>query len=95
MRILIVEDDLGSRKLLQNLINTYAVCYIAVNGEEAIEAFKLAWKEKKPYNLILMDIMMPKTNGHEALRQIRFYEGEIGIKQTAQVKVIMTSNSGS
>jgi len=91
MRILIVEDDFGSRKLLQNLLSGYGDCDIAVDGEEAIEAFKLAWKEKLPYDLILMDIMLPKKNGHEALRQIRLYEIEIGVKQTEQVKVIMTT----
>ena len=89
MRILIVEDDLGSRKVLQNILSSYGECDIAVDGEEAIEAFKLAWKEQMPYDLIFMDIMMPKVNGHEALRQIRIYESEAGVKPTEEVRVIM------
>ena len=38
MKILIVEDDFGSRKLLQNILTPYADCDMAVNGEEAFEA---------------------------------------------------------
>ncbi len=91
MRILIVEDDLGSRKLLQNILSPYGECDLAVDGEEALDAFKLAWKEQSPYDLIFMDIMMPKVNGHEALRNIRIYETEKGINSDKEVKVIMTT----
>jgi two-component system, chemotaxis family, chemotaxis protein CheY len=91
MRILIVEDDLGSRKLLQTILSPYGECDLAVDGEEGIEAFRLAGKEKKPYGLIFMDIMMPKVNGHEALRNIRIYESEMGITADQEVKVIMTT----
>jgi two-component system chemotaxis response regulator CheY len=91
MRILIVEDDLGSRKLLQNILSPYGECDLAVDGEEALDAFKLAWKEQSPYDLIFMDIMMPKVNGHEALRNIRIFETENGINSDNEVKVIMTT----
>ncbi len=37
MRILIVEDDFTSRKLLQRLLSQYGECDIAVNGEEAVD----------------------------------------------------------
>jgi two-component system chemotaxis response regulator CheY len=62
-----------------------------VDGEEALDAFKLAWKEQSPYDLIFMDIMMPKVNGHEALRNIRIFETENGINSDNEVKVIMTT----
>jgi two-component system chemotaxis response regulator CheY len=91
MRVLIVEDDFGSRKLLQSILSVYGECDIAVDGEEAIEAFTLAWKENKPYTLICMDIMMPKINGQEALKMIRDYEQAQKIAPTQEVKVIMTT----
>jgi hypothetical protein len=50
MRILIVEDDLASRRLLKTLLFKYGDCDIAVNGEEAVESFRLALEEGAPYD---------------------------------------------
>ncbi|RPJ09328.1 MAG: response regulator [Spirochaetaceae bacterium] len=91
MRVLVAEDDFGSRKLLQSILTEYGECDAAVDGEEAVQAFKLAWKEKRPYDLVCMDIMMPKVNGQEALKAIRDFERDTGVKPSQEVKVIMTT----
>ena len=91
MRVLIVEDDFTSRKLLQKFLSPYGECDIAVDGEEAIEAYKLSWLKNEPYDLICMDIMMPKVDGQQALREIRDIEKEMNIKAADEVKVIMTT----
>ena len=94
MKILIVEDDFGSRKLMQKYLSLYGDCDIAVDGEEAIEAFNLAWEEGEPYDLIFLDIMMPKIDGQQVLKMIRTKEKDMGIKGTDEVKVIMTTVLG-
>ena len=94
MRILIVEDDFGSRVLMKKLLSGYGSCDVVVDGEEAINSFKIAWEEKKPYNLIMMDIMLPEIDGQEALQRIRAYEREIGLSDVNRVKVIMTTALG-
>jgi len=94
MKILIVEDDFGSRVLMKKLLSTYGNCDVVVDGEEAVSSFKLAWEEKKPYNLVMMDIMLPEIDGHEALQQIRKYEKLIGLSVQDRVKVIMTTALG-
>ena len=91
MKILIVEDDFISRKLLQKLLGHYGECDIAVNGAEAIEAFKLAHEDSKPYSLICMDIMMPQIDGQQALKEIREIEKQRGVPGAEEVKVIMTT----
>lgn len=91
MRVLIVEDDFTSRKLLQKILSPYGDTDIAVNGQEAVEAFKEALDEGKPYDLVCMDIMMPEMDGQEALRKIREYEKSKGIKSADEVKVVMTT----
>ncbi len=91
MRILIVEDDFVSRRLLHAILSPYGICDIAVNGREAVDAFKLAWDEKAPYDLICLDIMMPGMDGHEVLQKIRIIEEEKGIYGKAGVKIIMTT----
>lgn len=89
MRALIVEDEFLSRKVLRSFLMTLFEVDIVVNGREAVEAFKLAHTENQPYDLILMDIMMPEVDGIEALHKIRTIETEENLKPKA--KVIMTT----
>lgn len=91
MRFLLAEDDFGSRRLLQVLLNPYGECDVVMDGAEAVEAFRLAWEDNQPYNAIFLDIMMPNLDGQEALRQIRSIEKELGIEGHGEVKVVMTT----
>jgi two-component system chemotaxis response regulator CheY len=91
MYSLIVEDDFISRKILQKILSRYGECDVATNGLEAIRAFKLAWDQSRPYDLICMDIMMPILDGQMALREIRQLETDFGVESDRAVKVIMTT----
>jgi len=95
MRFLIVEDDFAARRLLQRYLSNDGNCDIAVDGNEAVQAFRLALDEKEPYDLICLDIMMPNMSGHEALKAIRQIESEHGINGLEGVKVIMTTALGN
>lgn len=89
MRALIVEDEFLSRKVLRSFLMTLFDVDIVVNGREAVEAFRLAHTDSQPYDLILMDIMMPEVDGIEALQKIR--EMETSENLNPKVKVIMTT----
>ena len=91
MKILIAEDDFACRKLLQSFLSEYGDCLVVNNGLEAIKAFKEAFDEGQPYDLICLDIMMPEMDGYEALESIRKIENERGIDDPDGVKVIVTS----
>ena len=91
MKILVVEDDFGSRRMMQKLLAPYGDVDVVVDGEEAVQAFRVAWDEDKPYDLVFMDIMMPKMDGHEALKRIRELERELGVKPAEEAKIVMTS----
>jgi two-component system chemotaxis response regulator CheY len=91
MKILIVEDDFVARRTLKEILTPYGECDVVVDGEEAIQAFQMAWDEKRPYDLICMDIMMPHVDGQESLRQIREIEWDMGVKPPDEVPVIMIS----
>jgi len=91
MKILIVEDDFTSRKLLQNLLKSYGDCDVAVNGQEALDAFEVASAANEAYRLVCLDIMMPVMNGQETLKEIRSREKVAGIKGLDGVKVVMTT----
>lgn len=91
MRILIVEDDLTCRLVMQKFLKDLAPPDIAVNGKEAVEAVRIAMENGTPYNLICLDIMMPEMDGHEALRQIRRLEEERGGGPRQRAKILMTT----
>lgn len=91
MRILIVEDDLASRRFISKFLSSYGECDITVDGLEALEAFMIAHDEGEPYDLICLDIMMPNLDGEKTLKVIRDIERQKGIEDFNRVKVIMTT----
>lgn len=91
LKILIVEDDFASFKILEEYLCEYGDCSVAVNGAETVEVFKKALDEGQPYDVICLDIMLPEMNGHLALEEICKIEREYGISDSDGVKVIMTT----
>lgn len=72
-KILVVDDIATNRSLLRQTLvalNNYDV-FEAASGEEAISQF-----DKEKPDLILMDIMMPDLDGHEATRIIKENMGD-------------------
>jgi len=94
MRILIAEDDMASRKFLFKILSQYGECDLTVDGLEALNAFLLSLNENKRYDLICLDIMMPKVDGVKVLKTIRDLERENKIAPEARSKVIMTTALG-
>jgi two-component system chemotaxis response regulator CheY len=91
MRVLIVDDDFYSRVMLHDMMRPVAECHIAVNGEEALEAFKRALDAGRPYDLVCMDLVMPEMDGQQALREMRAYEEDLGLDDERRCKVIVIS----
>ena len=91
MKTLIVEDDFTSRLFLQTFLSRYGECHIAVNGKEAVKAFRMATDSASPYDLICMDIMLPEMDGKEAVKQMRTVEEARGVNSTHGSKIIMTT----
>lgn len=91
MHSLIVEDDFVSRRLLQALLTPHGTVDVAVNGVEAVEAFRLAHDEGRPYDLVCLDIMMPQMDGREVLGRVRALEASRGIGGLQGCKIIMTT----
>jgi len=94
MKSLIVEDDFVCRQIMKDILKKYGDCDVVVDGEEAVQAFRLAWEDNEPYDLICMDIMMPRMDGKEALKLIREFEKKMNIRGINEVKVIMTTAIG-
>jgi two-component system chemotaxis response regulator CheY len=91
MKSLIAEDDFVSRQILKEILSPLGDYDIVVDGDEAIAAFQMALRDKKPYDLVCLDIMMPKLDGNTALEQIREIEKKAGIVGSAETKIIMVT----
>ena len=65
--ILIVEDDLNQRKLMQRVLEQFGYTVtLACDGVDALEQL-----EKKHVDLIILDIMMPRMDGYEFTSTLR------------------------
>jgi class 3 adenylate cyclase len=67
-RILIVDDDDDNRYTLTRRLKRegYEDIAVAINGREALELIA-----SLPFDLILLDIMMPEMNGYEVLERLK------------------------
>lgn len=71
-RVLLAEDDVRNIFALTSLLEPLGLTLeIARNGREAIEALQRTREGAAPYDLVLMDIMMPEMDGLTAMRTIR------------------------
>ena len=81
-RILVVDDEARMRKLVKDfLVKNNMDVVEAADGEEAITIFF----QEKNFDLVILDVMMPKMDGWEVLKTIREY---------SQVPVIMLTAKG-
>jgi CheY-like chemotaxis protein len=65
--ILVVDDDADIRALIEAVLETDGhEITLAADGKEALNKLK-----RRPYDLVLLDIMMPTMSGYEVLEQIR------------------------
>lgn len=92
VRCLIVDDDELGRELIAHYLEGVAYCDMAENGLHAVEKFRSAFEGDKPYDLIILDIMMPEMDGHAAAKEIRMIEREWGGKINEGVNIIVTSS---
>ena len=89
MKILIAEDDVLSRTFLLEFLQDYGSCDTANNGMETIDKYLEAFKAGEPYDLMCLDIMMPKVDGLMVLKLIRELEARQKVEAARQVNIIM------
>lgn len=92
MRILVVDDDMVSRKKMEKILQEFGDCFLAECGLDAIAVFKEAWSRDIPFDLILLDIGMPDISGIDVLKQIRQIESEKAITKDKASRVMMVTS---
>jgi signal transduction histidine kinase/CheY-like chemotaxis protein len=75
---LIVDDNGANRMVLQTLLDSFGIAHAsAADGTEAIDA----WQSGR-FDIVLMDVHMPRLSGLDATRMIRQREQERGRART-------------
>ena len=76
-RILLVEDDTFLADMyITKLTDEGFEVVLCTDGQQAIDKYK----EDSSFDLILLDLMLPKIAGSEVLKQIRMMPGGSGAK---------------
>ncbi len=70
LKILVVDDEIRLRKLVKDFLHKNG--YDVVEASDGVEALDLFFSDKS-ISLIICDIMMPKLNGYEVVKEIRHY----------------------
>lgn len=66
IKVLVAEDNRINQIVISKFLNKWEINYDVVdNGKKAVESYK-----ENHYDLILMDLQMPKMNGYEASKEI-------------------------
>lgn len=92
IKILIVEDEFISRTLLKEMLTPFGDCDVVTNGREAVDVLEQSYSvAENRYDLVCLDIMMPKMSGHEVLREMRRIEKDKGIYGADTAKVLMVT----
>ena len=94
MKILVVDDELVSRKKLQKILSSLGECGAVEGGKAAISAFGKALKENDPFDLVTLDIVMPEMDGTEALVELRELEKEAGVPEEEKAVIMMVTSHG-
>ena len=89
MRILIAEDDRMSRTFLSRFLSEYGDVDVATDGMEALDLLMDAARKNMNYDLLCLDIMMPKVSGIQVLKVVRTMEKQHGVPQEDHLPIIM------
>jgi len=84
LSVLVAEDNEINALLIRSLLTRLGHdVTVAANGEDALASWVAAQTADAPYDLVLMDVQMPKLDGIETTRKIREREADGHARRTA------------
>jgi signal transduction histidine kinase/CheY-like chemotaxis protein len=97
VRILVVDDIATNLKVVEGLLAPYhATIDTCMNGLQAVELVKRAVSEKREYDIVFMDHMMPGMDGIETTTAIRTWEKDQqknGVMRNRTPIIALTANA--
>ncbi|MDT8445626.1 MAG: response regulator [bacterium] len=91
IRILVVDDELVSRKKMAKILNALGKVKEAETGNGAIKAFSDAIDAGEPFDLVSLDVGLPDLNGTDLLVELRDLEAKVVTPGYKPVKILMVT----
>ena len=92
LNALIVDDSKYQRYIIELCLAQYAQCSQAEDGEQALALFGAALRQGQPFDVVVLDILMPVLDGHAALRGMGLLQQQLGVPPEKRAKIIMLSS---
>ncbi|MFP6581822.1 MAG: response regulator [Candidatus Hydrogenedentota bacterium] len=91
-KTLVVDDQ----QVIRDAVRCLATQYIGESdecgdGDEAVDKYAQAFESGKPYDLILLDLEMPRMDGPETVEAIRNYEDHAHVVEENRVRVVLVT----
>ncbi|MBI4805492.1 MAG: response regulator [Desulfovibrio sp.] len=92
LNVLTVDDDEVTQFHVSQLLLEVGRCRMAYTGEEAIARVEESLSGGEPYDLILMDVMLPGLDGLATVREIVTLYNEQKVPLENRPKIVMLSS---
>jgi two-component system chemotaxis response regulator CheY len=93
LRLLVVDDDRVTSKILQKAIEGLGEVVLAADGAEGLVLFKQAFDKGERFDVVVLDLEMPEVDGHGALQGFRDYEESHGVYGLDRCLVYMNTSN--
>src|SRR6185295_9395357 len=72
VRLLIVDDNAANRNVLKHQTDSWGMISTeAASGEQALELMRVAATQGEPYDIAVLDLMVPDMNGFQLAETIK------------------------
>lgn len=92
MKTLIIEDDYSANTMFVRFLENYGECDGFTTGYDGMQAYQNALNSGQPYDLIIIDIILPDMNGYTVMESIRDEESARSIPINERSKIILTTS---
>ena len=91
LKILIADDNPINAAELEDMVSAFSQPVLCADGVAAVGAYQQALDSNHPYELVFLDIMMPRQNGIVTLEKIREIESA---RDVPLARIIMVTAFG-
>jgi two-component system chemotaxis response regulator CheY len=93
VKTLVVDDCRSVVSTMETMLGKFGIGKVSTAGDglQALDLFASALQSGAPYSLVFLDIVMPRMDGQQALKQMRTMESDAGLTDDGRAVIIMAT----